>query len=100
MSLSLVATVIGLIGLFMIIVVLFWQGFSGLSLAVFTQNTPPPGSAGGLMSLAVASHQPVTGSVPPAPSVASSSCTAAWSATSAAPVGNADTVATSWQDIC
>ena len=50
MSLSVVAAAIGLIGLFMIIVVLFWQGFSGLSLAVFTQMTPPPGSSGGLLN--------------------------------------------------
>jgi phosphate transport system permease protein len=50
MGLSVVAAAIGLIGLFMIIVVLFWQGFSGLSLAVFTQMTPPPGSAGGLLN--------------------------------------------------
>jgi phosphate transport system permease protein len=50
MSLSVVAAAIGLTGLFMIIVVLFWQGFSGLSLAVFTQMTPPPGSAGGLLN--------------------------------------------------
>ena len=26
------------------------EGFSGLSLAVFTQMTPPPGSAGGLLN--------------------------------------------------
>jgi phosphate transport system permease protein len=50
MSLSVAAAAIGLIGLFMIIVVLFWQGFSGLSLAVFTQMTPPPGSSGGLLN--------------------------------------------------
>jgi phosphate transport system permease protein len=50
MSLSAAAAAIGLIGLFMIIVVLFWQGFSGLSLAVFTQMTPPPGSSGGLLN--------------------------------------------------
>ena len=50
MSLSVVAAAIGLLGLFMIIVVLFWQGFSGLSLAVFTQMTPPPGSSGGLLN--------------------------------------------------
>ena len=50
MSLCVVAAAIGLIGLFMIIVVLFWQGFSGLSPAVFTQMTPPPGSSGGLLN--------------------------------------------------
>jgi phosphate transport system permease protein len=27
-----------------------WEGFSGLNLAVFTQMTPPPGSAGGLLN--------------------------------------------------
>ena len=50
MTLSFVAAAIGLAGLLMIIVVLFWQGFSGLSLAVFTQMTPPPGSSGGLLN--------------------------------------------------
>jgi phosphate transport system permease protein len=50
MSLSVVAAAIGLVGLFMIIVVMFWQGFSGLSPAVFTQMTPPPGSPGGLLN--------------------------------------------------
>jgi phosphate transport system permease protein len=39
----------------MIIVVLFWQGFSGLSPAVFTQMTPPPGSSGGLLNAIVGS---------------------------------------------
>jgi phosphate transport system permease protein len=29
---------------------LLWKGFSGLSVAVFTQMTPPPGSAGGLLN--------------------------------------------------
>ena len=50
MGLSAVATAIGLTGLVMILVVLLWQGFSGLSLAVFTQMTPPPGSSGGLLN--------------------------------------------------
>jgi len=50
MSLSAAAAAVGLIGLFMIIVVLIWQGFSGLSLAVFTQMTAPPGSSGGLLN--------------------------------------------------
>ena len=49
------ATGIGLAGLAMILVVLFWEGFSGLSLAVFTQMTPPPGSAGGLLNAIVGS---------------------------------------------
>ena len=36
--------------LFLILAVLFWQGLRRLSLAVFTQMTPPPGSAGGLLN--------------------------------------------------
>lgn len=52
---SYTATGIGLAGLAMILVVLFWQGFSGLSLAVFTEMTPPPGSAGGLLNAIVGS---------------------------------------------
>ena len=34
---------------------LFWNGFAGLSLAVFTKMTPPPGSAGGLLNAIVGS---------------------------------------------
>jgi phosphate transport system permease protein len=55
MGLSVVAAAIGLTGLFMILAVLFWQGFSGLSLSVFTQMTPPPGSSGGLLNAIVGS---------------------------------------------
>ena len=50
MSMTVVAAAFGLFWLFLILAVLFWQGFSGLSLAVFTQMTPPPGSAGGLLN--------------------------------------------------
>ena len=50
MSLSAAAAAVGLIGLFMILAVLIWEGFSGLSLSVFTQMTPPPGSSGGLLN--------------------------------------------------
>jgi len=49
------ATGVGLAGLALILVVLFWEGFSGLSTAVFTQMTPPPGSAGGLLNAIVGS---------------------------------------------
>jgi phosphate transport system permease protein len=52
---SYIATGIGLAGLAMILGVLFWEGFSGLSLAVFTEMTPPPGSAGGLLNAIVGS---------------------------------------------
>ena len=55
LALSLVATSVGLIALGLILGALFWRGFSGLSLAVFTQNTPPPGSAGGLLNPIVGS---------------------------------------------
>jgi phosphate transport system permease protein len=50
MALSLAATLIGLGWLVLILGVLLWEGFSGLSLAVFTEMTPPPGSAGGLLN--------------------------------------------------
>ena len=50
MGLSIASTVFGIAWLFVILAVLLWQGFSGLSLAVFTQMTPPPGSAGGLLN--------------------------------------------------
>ena len=49
-SLALAATIFGLAWLVLILAVLLWEGFSGLSLAVFTQMTPPPGSAGGLLN--------------------------------------------------
>src|SRR6478752_8285984 len=50
MVLSLTATAFGLGWLVLILGVLLWEGFSGLSLAVFTEMTPPPGSAGGLLN--------------------------------------------------
>ena len=56
MGLSLTATAIGLGWLVLILAVLLWEGFSGLSLAVFTEMTPPPGSAGGLLN-------PIVGSI-------------------------------------
>jgi phosphate transport system permease protein len=39
----------------MILGVLLWNGFSGLSIAVFTEMTPPPGSDGGLLNPIVGS---------------------------------------------
>src|SRR5437660_1832633 len=50
LSLSLAATLLGLGWLVLILAVLLWEGFSGLSLAVFTEMTPPPGSDGGLLN--------------------------------------------------
>jgi phosphate transport system permease protein len=55
MTLSFGATAIGLGWLVLILVVLLWEGFSGLSLAVFTEMTPPPGSDGGLLNPIVGS---------------------------------------------
>jgi len=50
MGLSLGATMFGLSWLVLILAALLWQGFSGLSFSVFTEMTPPPGSAGGLLN--------------------------------------------------
>jgi len=49
-GLAIAATAFGLIWLVLILADLLWQGFSGLNLAVFTEMTPPPGSAGGLLN--------------------------------------------------
>lgn len=48
--LSLAATILGLGWLVLILGALLWHGFSGLSLQVFTEMTPPPGAAGGLLN--------------------------------------------------
>jgi phosphate transport system permease protein len=50
MTLSVAATLFGLGWLVLILGVLLWEGFGGLSLAVFTEMTPPPGAAGGLLN--------------------------------------------------
>jgi len=50
MVLSLGATLLGLGWLVLILGALLWEGFSGLSLRVFTEMTPPPGSSGGLLN--------------------------------------------------
>jgi phosphate transport system permease protein len=50
MGLAFGATAFGLTWLVLILLVLLWQGFSGLSWAVFTEMTPPPGAAGGLLN--------------------------------------------------
>jgi phosphate transport system permease protein len=49
------ATIFGLGWLTLILAALVWNGFGGLSLAVFTQMTPPPGSNGGLLNAIVGS---------------------------------------------
>jgi phosphate transport system permease protein len=53
--LALAATAFGVGWLVLILGVLLWKGVSGLSLAVFTQMTPPPGSSGGLLNPIVGS---------------------------------------------
>src|SRR5438874_6536903 len=55
MGLSLAATLMGLAWLVVILAVLLWEGLSGLSLAVFTEMTPPPGGTGGLLNPIVGS---------------------------------------------
>ncbi|MGO8738574.1 phosphate ABC transporter permease PstA [Rhodoblastus sp.] len=50
MGLCYVSAGLGLLALALILAALLWNGFSGLSPAVFTQMTPPPGSAGGLLN--------------------------------------------------
>jgi phosphate transport system permease protein len=54
-ALSIAATLFGLTWLVVILGVLLWEGFSGLSIAVFTQMTPPPGASGGLLNPIVGS---------------------------------------------
>src|SRR6058998_3233582 len=55
MGLACAATLFGLGWLVLILGVLLWEGFSGLSLQVFTEMTPPPGAAGGLLNPIVGS---------------------------------------------
>lgn len=50
LGLSVGATIIGLGWLVLILATLIWQGASGLSLKIFTEMTPPPGSDGGLLN--------------------------------------------------
>ncbi len=54
-ALALAATVFGLGWLVLILGVLLLEGMGGLSLAVFTEMTPPPGAAGGLLNAIVGS---------------------------------------------
>ncbi len=55
MVLALGATLLGLGWLVLILGALLWHGFSGLTPAVFTQTTPPPGASGGLLNPIVGS---------------------------------------------
>ncbi|SJZ67532.1 phosphate ABC transporter permease PstA [Consotaella salsifontis] len=50
LSLCVLAALIGLAWLFVILMDLLIEGIGGLSFAVFTEMTPPPGEAGGLLN--------------------------------------------------
>ncbi len=50
MTMAYAATFFGLAWLLLILAVLLFKGFSGLSLAVFAEMTPPPGATGGLLN--------------------------------------------------
>ena len=54
-TLAIAAAAFGLAWLVLILLVLVVKGVGGLSLAVFTEMTPPPGSAGGLLNAIVGS---------------------------------------------
>lgn len=49
------ATLLGLGWLVLILGALLWEGLGGLSLRVFTEMTPPPGTSGGLLNAIVGS---------------------------------------------
>jgi phosphate transport system permease protein len=55
LSLCYASAAFGLGWLIVILATLLWQGVSGLSVAVFTQMTPPPGASGGLLNAIVGS---------------------------------------------
>jgi phosphate transport system permease protein len=57
------ATGLGLGWLVLILGVLIWNGVAGLSLAVFTENTPPPGGQGGLLNPIIGSLMLTLGAV-------------------------------------
>jgi phosphate transport system permease protein len=57
------ATGLGLGWLVLILGVLLWNGVGGLSLAVFTENTPPPGAQGGLLNPIIGSLMLTFGAV-------------------------------------
>jgi len=50
LGLSVAATIFGLGWLALILATLFYEGISGIDLAIFTDSTPPPGAMGGLLN--------------------------------------------------
>lgn len=61
MMLCAAATLFGMSWLVMILFSLVANGVNGLSLALFTENTPPPGAAGGGLANAIAGSLMLTG---------------------------------------
>src|SRR5262249_47798622 len=55
MGVAVAATAFGLGWLVLILGALVWEGFRGLTFQVFSEMTPPPGSAGGLLNPIVGS---------------------------------------------
>ena len=55
LTLSVGAAAFGLLWLVFILSTLLWNGLAGLNLGVFTEMTPPPGGAGGLLNPIVGS---------------------------------------------
>jgi phosphate transport system permease protein len=53
LMLSMASMVLGLVALTWILIILFKNGFAGLSWAVFTESTPAPGSEGGGLANAI-----------------------------------------------
>lgn len=60
LAFSILAMIFGLFWLFWILFTLFEKGLGGISLAVFTQMTPAPGSEGGLLNAIAGSLAMVT----------------------------------------
>jgi phosphate transport system permease protein len=63
MAMSFVTMAFGMFFLLWILFVLFSKGFAGLSLNLFTQSTPPPGSEGGLANAIMGSLMIVGASI-------------------------------------
>jgi phosphate transport system permease protein len=55
LTLSMAAMAFGMAFLIWILATLFWNGFGAISWSMFTQTTPPPGSAGGLANAIIGS---------------------------------------------
>jgi phosphate transport system permease protein len=56
LTIAMAAALFGLVWLVWILATLIWNGIGAINVAIFTQMTPPPGSAGGLLN-------PIAGSI-------------------------------------